>query len=158
VAWGSYPQFFVALGENASSQYLKDVWEYNLFSNSWNQRSDFPGDARKFATAFVINDRAYIGSGATTSAFYDDFYAYIPILSNSELEDIEFELFPNPTVDFLSISTPEKLEKVEVFDFKGTLCLTSFTNDLDVKSLVSGAYLIHVTTNKGIGIKKLVKN
>ncbi len=58
---------YVGLGWTASSEgrsrYLRDFWKFDPASNSWTKMSDFGGSGRQSAVAFVVNDRAYVGTG-----------------------------------------------------------------------------------------------
>jgi|GEM_PF-744670 len=44
--------------------YLEDLWEYNPSSNSWVEKSSFPGVSRYDAICFVVDNCAYIGLGS----------------------------------------------------------------------------------------------
>ncbi len=92
------------MGEDATFNYRKDVWQYYYYSNSWVQRADFQSSPRKNAIAFVLDDVAYVGTGYD-GLFKDDFYAYAAILALDE-KALQFSstAFPNPTQDESSIS------------------------------------------------------
>lgn len=55
-----------------------DIWEYDKFTNSWNQKNDFPGEARGYATCFILNSKAYIGLGTEQYNYqgFTDFWEY----------------------------------------------------------------------------------
>ena len=55
----------------------KDLWEYDPVTDGWTQRADLPGEARKEAVGFAINDKGYVcaGMGAT---YLQDLWAYEP--------------------------------------------------------------------------------
>ena len=38
----------------------KDLWEYDPVTDGWTQRADLPGEARKEAVGFAINDKGYV--------------------------------------------------------------------------------------------------
>lgn len=40
-----------------------DVWAYNITTNTWVQKSSTGFQARFFASAFVLNGKAYVGCG-----------------------------------------------------------------------------------------------
>ncbi|MBV6426119.1 MAG: N-acetylneuraminate epimerase [Haliscomenobacter sp.] len=82
-------KIFVGLGGLSTGAgdifYPNDFWEFDPVSNggigSWNQKDPFPGKPRKGAVAFVINGKAYVGSGKRENIFleyFDDFYAFNP--------------------------------------------------------------------------------
>lgn len=65
-----------------SLDYLQDLWEYDPSSNTWTQKTDFPGEGRAFANAIALDDKALVGLGLGDSimgAMYDDFYTYDPV-------------------------------------------------------------------------------
>lgn len=60
--------------------YYNDLWEYNPTSNSWIQKANFPGVGRLNAFSESINDKGYIGGGATFApsnyVLFNDFWEY----------------------------------------------------------------------------------
>ncbi len=76
---------YVGLGYNAEMttikvKELKDFWKFE--NGSWVQIADFPGDPRYNAVAFVVGNKAYVGTGykATrqdqTEEYFKDFYVF----------------------------------------------------------------------------------
>ena len=57
---------------------LNDLWEYDPVTNAWLQKANLPGQGRVDATAFVICERAYLGSGGD-GPLMDDFWEYNPV-------------------------------------------------------------------------------
>ena len=43
--------------------HYQDFWEYNPVSNTWEQKTDFDGEARHGAVGFSIGNKGYIGTG-----------------------------------------------------------------------------------------------
>jgi N-acetylneuraminic acid mutarotase len=68
---------YVGLGWSGSgggaAQY-KDFWEYDPTANTWTRKTDFGGNARYSAVAFVIDTKGYVGTGYTPLT--NDFWAY----------------------------------------------------------------------------------
>ena len=64
----------------AGGEYLADLWEYNAETDTWSQKANFPGTPRRGASAFVLNNMAYVGLGfqsnGSTSARYGDIWTY----------------------------------------------------------------------------------
>ncbi len=54
----------------------KEFWEYDAMNNSWTRMADFIGQGRFNPTGFVINDKAYVGTGALGTQLYRDFYEF----------------------------------------------------------------------------------
>jgi len=76
---------------------------------------------------------------------------YISGIPDNELLDIR--VFPNPTNDFIIIEgANDEFNQIRVYDIKGTLIinqkLTSNQKMVNVKSLVSGTYFIHLLNEK----------
>ncbi|HEY4787113.1 MAG TPA: choice-of-anchor tandem repeat GloVer-containing protein, partial [Bacteroidales bacterium] len=63
------------------SNYLKDFWEYDQTSDSWNPKADFAGSPRTNACSFAIGNKVYAGLGYNNNNL-TDFWAY-DIASNS---------------------------------------------------------------------------
>ncbi|CAN5531447.1 hypothetical protein BH10BAC2_BH10BAC2_09020 [soil metagenome] len=59
------------------NNFKKDLYAYDPDKNTWTEKASFPGAARVDASSFTINDKAYIGSGYTTT-YCSDFYEYDP--------------------------------------------------------------------------------
>lgn len=71
------------IGTGRSSTYLdfrKDVWSYNIYTDTWSQLQDFSGVARYGAVAFTIGtDTAYLGTGADApGSVVHDFWEFSP--------------------------------------------------------------------------------
>ncbi|NRA10518.1 MAG: galactose oxidase [Crocinitomicaceae bacterium] len=71
---------YICLGHlNTVSNILyEDLWEYNPASNAWTQKADFGGGLRYHAHGFVINGKAYVGTGRDGSSYQDDNWEYDP--------------------------------------------------------------------------------
>ena len=57
---------------------VQDFFQYNPLTNSWSQIASFPGDARRGAISFVINNEGYVGTGQTDFGNTATFYKYSP--------------------------------------------------------------------------------
>jgi N-acetylneuraminic acid mutarotase len=61
---------------------VNSTYEYDTLADSWAKKSDFPGAVRSGGVAFVVNNKAYCGTGIddTSTSFsgscYNDFYVY----------------------------------------------------------------------------------
>lgn len=76
----------------------------------------------------------------------------------------KFNLYPNPATNVVNITNSENMlvEQVAIYDTTGKLLKTqSFTNEeeiqLNVESLANGTYMLHLQTNQGLAVKKLLK-
>lgn len=73
---GGKPYGFVGLGYDGTN-YLRDFWRYDPEANNWTRVADYPGDAVRYAAAFVIDNKAYVGGGEDyDNNILGDFYSY----------------------------------------------------------------------------------
>jgi len=62
---------------NTGIDYINDMWEWDQISNSWTQKANFPGTARRNCIGFSIGTNGYVGGGGTNSQpDLQDFYEY----------------------------------------------------------------------------------
>ena len=73
---------YVGLGSNGQSYpgKQKDLWEYDPEEDDWIIRDSFPGSISSQAVAFVIGDKAYVGTGLGKDLFDNqkEFWEYDP--------------------------------------------------------------------------------
>jgi hypothetical protein len=68
-----------------------------------------------------------------------------------------FTVHPNPVNNHLQLASSLELKKVTIYNYYGQLVLQSNTTTINVSGLSSGVYFIEVETNKGKGVKKIIK-
>lgn len=69
---------YVCLGQGTTNGFFQDNWEYDAVSQTWSQKADFIGGARRQAVAFVIDNIAYVGTGISATGLKKDMYSYNP--------------------------------------------------------------------------------
>lgn len=72
----------------------------------------------------------------------------------------EFLIFPNPTGDFINIKTNDEILRISIYDQTGKSVLELnkiFKKSVDVRSLISGGYLLKIETNRKTITKKFIK-
>ena len=170
VAWTpdsgiDHPLGYIALGEDNFIEFKKDVWEYNYYTNSWIQRSDFPGVGRKYAVAFSIQGIAYVGTGFD-GAFHDDFYAYsgtAGVSGVTELKSISF--YPNPTNSVIQITSIQNdLTGYRIYAASGVLIADKlfdaggkYVINLEDYTKIPGIYMIQIKgSNQDYPLKKII--
>lgn len=86
------------------------------------------------------------------------------ILSANEIVSAKFNMYPNPATNVVNITNSENMlvQQVIIYDISGKqLSTQSFNNEvqiqLNVENLPSGTYMLHIQTNAGTAVKKLVK-
>src|SRR5690606_25293363 len=85
-------------------------------------------------------------------------------LSTSEFVSSKFTVFPNPVTDVVTIINSENIgvEQIEVFDSSGKKVQSkNFSKENEVQlnlgGFAAGTYLLHIKTNEGTAIEKVVK-
>ena len=83
VAFSVDHRFFVATGRNVGGTLTddythSDILEYNVATDKWYKRADYPGGKAENALAFVINGTAYMGFGENNSGMYDQLWKFEP--------------------------------------------------------------------------------
>lgn len=76
--------------------------------------------------------------------------------------NIAFELFPNPTSDFLTVkSTGDPIAQIRVIDMNGKIVrqlngISNTANQIDLDNLPAGTYLVQVVDASGFGVSERV--
>ena len=87
-------------------------------------------------------------------------YEFFIDVPENDFREIICEIFPNPATDkiFINITDNAKLEIINIHgQIKVTKVLTGKMNELDISSLKKGVYIFKISTEKGIVMKKIVK-
>ncbi len=83
-------------------------------------------------------------------------------LSTSELnyENIEVTVFPNPSSRFIKVKSNIVINSIEIIDLNGGVIkdIQSEFENIDIKELKQGVYLLKIETEKGDLIRKIVKS
>jgi len=86
------------------------------------------------------------------------------ILSTNEQLAQKLNIYPNPATTMVTITNNENMfvKEVAVYDVAGKLITTQNYNNeteiqLNVENLASGTYMLHLQTNEGTAVKKLIK-
>ncbi len=82
-------------------------------------------------------------------------------LGLNEVLETQFSIYPNPASDVLIIekSNLTSITKIKVFDVLGKLVLeqNNPSKQIDVSKLPTGLFFIHIQTDNGTAIKKVIK-
>lgn len=76
-----------------------------------------------------------------------------------EVNAIDFSLFPNPSSDKINISSEVEIQTVHLksLDGKSIRIYTHQEKVLDISYLEAGTYILELTSEKGVGVKKFIK-
>ncbi|GHT55199.1 hypothetical protein FACS189446_6210 [Bacteroidia bacterium] len=138
-----------------------------LYDNSGNQLTY--KDATGAGGDEVIEDYkinytgyAYVKVKGYTSSTGCYHFGYSRI-AGTGIETVEaagISVYPNPAKDELSIKSDFPIKKIEICDLSGKPMITGKLPDsktIDVSALPSGLYLVKITTDSGVVVKKIVK-
>ena len=64
---------------------------------------------------------------------------------------------PNPVIDNLQIKTDLQINTIEITDITGRLIYTTTSKTIDCSNFSKGVYYVKVQTDKGIAVKKFIK-
>lgn len=110
-------------------------------------------------TTPVMDGASYYVS-QTIAGCESDFLKVTVTISTNVAETIHppFSIYPNPVNDILYVSDNQPL-KYEIYSVQGRLALKGEfkQNTIDVQSLEPGVYLLHITCDEGLIIKRFVK-
>ena len=68
------------------------------------------------------------------------------------------EIYPNPATHFVAIDSIINVEKIEIFNFIGTLMIKEKNPDIiDIRGLSEGLYLIKIYTLMGVYSEQIIK-
>lgn len=140
-----------------------DFWQYNPVTDSWLQMNDFPGPGRTFTTGLSIGNKGYFGMGYSvpgpTTVYYNDFWEFDEqfLGLNELLSPDTFQIYPNPTSDFINLSSKETITEIKVYNLEGKEQLKTNTTPINISNLTPGEYFLKIKSSNGVTIKKVIK-
>ena len=123
-------------------------------------KTEFSFTASK--SVVVIYMRASNAVSSSEDVFIDNIS--LKALQTASVDDVfssKVSVYPNPANEFVTISTLEKIDRVEVFNLLGKQVIKTSTlnnNILDVSSLSKGVYLMKLTSGNSVATRKFIKN
>ena len=74
-------------------------------------------------------------------------------------DNLDIEIYPNPTHDIFKIKSEKSINKVELYDLSGKLVLKTKKIDLNISELRNGQYIVKIYLSNGQEIeRKIIKN
>jgi len=130
----------------------------NEFNTKWTAPSAGSGDVTFYFSANAVNGNGNPGGdGATSSTFV---LSEI-VTSSNDLTEASISIFPQPALDFVTISGEELNYEYTLFDIKGQKIKASNftkTTSLDISQLTQGLYFVQLYNGDKTITKKLFKN
>lgn len=130
IALSSDEAVYIIGGYDGTSQYLNDTWRYDPQSDTWQKRAPYPGKGRVALSGFVINNKVYIGCGASNVSainqvvegeIHKDFWEYDP--ATDRWTAVADFIEPRSNMYFFSAAA-------KGFSGSGTRSTPDWTNDL----------------------------
>lgn len=115
--------------------------------------------AVKFAFRYYVTDGGPNGTNSDLIGI-DTFSIDRAVLATNEVGATSraVSVYPNPTTDYLTVKSEEKISTVEIYDISGKKIPVSVEgNTIDVKKLNAGTYLINIETKTGKVSEKFIK-
>ena len=131
----------------------KKSWNFN-----WKAPSTDVGAVKFYVAALAGN-----GSGTGGDQVVTTTSSSFNVLGIAEAKRLDFEMYPNPASDKLTIQLPSGSDNatVEFYDYVGRLALTqkvtTSNNKVNVNNLSTGIYLLKVLSDDKIGTQKFIK-
>ena len=77
--------------------------------------------------------------------------------AGSRFQDIQVDIYPNPTQNWVNIKTKETYTDVTIIDVFGKTCYTGWSDRISMQNLAAGMYTINLTlADKRVYSKKLI--
>jgi len=136
----SAANFTVTGGSDSVETVLSDVDEIRIYSN---EEISFRGDN---IVGTMDLDNIVVESS----------------LGVDEVQNVSFQLFPNPASSELTITSQNTMSSYRIVNVLGAVVqegsLNGRSQNLTIASLVSGVYFVEVNTSNGTAVSKLLKN
>lgn len=129
---------------NDNGQYSVDS---NIMSNSFTKQN-LP--TNQVGWSYTVTDNTGTTCGVTKS------FSLLPNSINDITENL-VKLYPNPTSGKITIETAIEIEKVLVLDILGNTIISTEQKQLDLSTQKAGVYFMQVKTDKGVQIKRIIK-
>lgn len=155
----------------------------NKFTSNWYYLINYHfGDVGKDAIyamdytnddgVIAIGEMQLGSTGGTNMVLLKINYAWdwIDVLNDVEYENItltiedeshiEFNVYPTPIQDFLTIESPYQIESIEVIDMNGKSCYSEELpdNKINLSDLDTGIYILKISTSDFISTVKIIKS
>ena len=149
------------------SSYSPSAWEWTItpaanvtFESGTTNASQFPKVSFSDKGEYTVKLKATNVNGNDE----EEKISYITVdypVSIKENNALKFTVYPNPVKQTLYILGGNSAvnSKVELLNINGAVIKTIYnSNEIDVNELPNGLYLVRVTNNNMVGVKKVLKN
>ena len=82
---------------------------------------------------------------------------FLHLRAGSRFKDIQVDIYPNPTQNWVNIKTKEIYTDVTITDVFGKTCYNGWSDRISMQNLTAGMYTINITlSDKRVYSKKLI--
>jgi hypothetical protein len=109
---------------------------------------DIRGVVDFYGTDYAINDTL------------PSFYSFILTTPELPLEENKFSVYPNPSNDYLLLSSIENIRQLEIISLDGKVCNSNIPiqEKITIQNLTNGIYYLKVYSNTSVQSLKFIKN
>ena len=132
-------------------------------ANEWETLAyDFSGSTGGVYTGItIIYDLGIVGDGSANFTMFFDDIAFSATSSVVDLEDLQVEIFPNPTTDFIQVKAENNIDQISIFDLSGKLVYSNRPMDtfknIDLSNQLPGIYVMKIATDGNVGTAKIIR-
>jgi len=134
-----------------------DRKEDGIFTAKWTAPTEGSGDVKFYAAGIAANGNN--GTGGDQPLITEVSFAEETATSTDEI-NIDFSIFPNPTADFINVSTLGEVDYI-ISSIEGRTLQTSTsaksTHKIDVAEYESGMYLISIIDGDKVSTRSFMK-
>ena len=107
--------------------------------------------------AFSTISSPVVQSGNRSEGLSIQTKPFLHLRAGSRFQDIQVDIYPNPTQNWVNIKTKETYTDVTIIDVFGKTCYTGWSDRISMQNLTAGMYTFNLTlADKRIYSKKLV--
>lgn len=118
--------------------------------SSWQQKADL--------NQIELNNNGWLGLSFGERRPFTPTEATNATLSVASVnKKLSFNIYPNPTSDFIQIETTENIKEINIYSSLGQKVMTSQEKKINIKSLNAGVYWAEIKTKNGSTVHKVVK-
>ena len=144
------------------TQLIGETNIYRYTNGNWEEISSIIGDGGGYKSMTFNSNANYIiiGNDDYSPSGRVRVFSLSGILSTEDvIDNDDASVFPNPTSDFLTISSSYKIESISLYSVLGKrMKIALEENRINLIEIPNGIYFLKLITNKGIITNKILKN
>jgi len=125
----------------------------------FNEASSFNQDISSWCVTNIVSEPSEFSAESPLSESNKPVWGSCPTASIEDQTQLDISIYPNPTDNTLFISGNETPIAVAIYNVLGKEVLSiKNTNNINVKALPSGVYVIRISDGVGQTNRKFIKN